>query len=216
MVEKERLAVSTSLTAVALFAPGFLLHAAPRFPGSLAGSLLGIAAALLFVMLLAYSLVKRIPWLRQRIAPGAILSFHAYAGAAGAVLGILHTGHTYRSPLGILLVVAMLAAVLSGFAGRYYVARIGKDIRSQHQELGVLRARYDAIAASRAAAPPGVPIPALVAGIADLEDSVGRREALKRVLLRWVVLHVVAALVLYPLLALHIWSSVYYGLRWLP
>ncbi|MDN3563876.1 hypothetical protein ACFQY5_38325 [Paeniroseomonas aquatica] len=228
MGEKERLSVSTLLIGVALFAPGFLLHVAPRFPGSLAGGLLGIAGALLFVLLLAYSLAKRIPWLKQRTSLRGVLSFHVYAGAVGAVLGILHTGHTYQSPLGIALVVAMLTVVLSGFVGRYYLAQIGTDIRDERQELGTLRTRYDAIASGIAAALqggtvpaakpalPGLPIPALVAGIADLEHAVGQREALKRALNRWVVLHIVAALVLYPLLALHIWSGIYYGLRWLP
>ena len=41
-------------------------------------------------------------------------------------------------------------------------------------------------------------------------------EALKRAFSRWIVLHVAAALVFYPLLALHVWSGIYYGLRWLP
>ncbi|MCB4824932.1 hypothetical protein [Roseicella aerolata] len=216
------------LMAVALFLPGFLLHTAPRFPGSLIGSLLGIIAALLFVLLLAFSLAKRIPWLKRRASLSAMLTFHVYAGAIGAVFGILHTGHTYQSPLGITLIVAMLVVVLSGFVGRHYLARIGNDIRAQRVELGTLRTRYDAIAGgiasmlkggsirTAAAGPLDVPVPTLVAGIADLEDSIGGREALKRTLSRWVVAHIVAALVLYPLLALHIWSGIYYGLRWLP
>ena len=228
MAGKERLAIGMTLTMVVLFVPGFLLHAAPRFPGSLIGGVLGIAGALLFVLLLAYSLIRRIPWLKRRASLRAMLSFHVYAGAVGAALGILHTGHQYQSPLGIVLVVSMLLVVLSGFAGRYYLAEIGTDIREQRQELGVLRTRYDLIAsgiatALQGGAPPaaataalGVPIPALVAGIADLEYAISRREALKRALARWVVLHVVAAIVLYPLLALHVWSGIYYGLRWLP
>lgn len=229
MAGKERLAIGMTLTMVVLFVPGFLLHAAPRFPGSLIGGVLGIAGALLFVLLLAYSLIRRIPWLKRRASLRAMLSFHVYAGAVGAALGILHTGHQYQSPLGIVLVTSMLLVVLSGFAGRYYLAEIGTDIREQRQELGVLRTHYDLIIASgiatvlpgdappAAATPaPGVPIPALVAGIADLEYAISRREALKRTLARWVVLHVVAAIVLYPLLALHVWSGIYYGLRWLP
>ena len=227
MGEKERLVVGTLLTMVALFVPGFLLHTAPRFPGSLAGGLLGIAGALLFVLLLVYTLAKRIPWLKRHASPRAMLSFHVYAGAVGATFGILHTGHKYQSPLGIALVVAMLIVVLSGFAGRYYLAQIGNDIRGQRQELGVLRTRYDAIASGIAAVPRGgavpapaaagaaVPIPALVAGIADLEHTIGEREALKQMLARWVVLHIAASLMLYPLLALHVWSGIYYGLRWL-
>ncbi len=223
----ERRTVGTLLILVALFAPGFVLHSAPRFPGSFAGGMLGIASTLLFVVLLAYSLARRLPLLKRRVALGATLSFHVYAGAAGAVFGILHTGHKYQSPLGIALVVAMLTIVLSGFIGRYYLAHIGTDIGDQRQELGALRTRYDTIASTIAVAqqggaisaamarPSSVPIPALVAAIADQEYAIGRREALKRSLARWVVVHIVAALVLYPLLALHVWNGIYYGLRWL-
>ncbi len=217
--------VGTVLTMVALFVPGFLLHSAPRFPGSLAGGLLGIAGALLFVLLLAYTLTKRIPWLRRHTSPRGTLSFHVYAGAAGAAFGILHTGHKYQSPLGIALVVAMLIVVLSGFVGRYYLVELGAGIRDQQRELGVLRTRYDTIASATAlqrggdavdAAEQGtVPVSALVDGIAGLEHTIGEREMLKRVLTRWIILHIVAALVLYPMLALHVWSAIYYGLRWL-
>ena len=228
MGEKERLAVGLLLTMVALFVPGFLLHTTPRFPGSLAGGLLGIVGVLLFVLLAVYTMVKRIPWLKRHVSLPAMLAFHVYAGAAGAAFGILHTGHKYQSPLGIALVISMLTVVFSGFVGRYYLAQIGADIRDQRQELGVLRTRYDAIAAGIAAdlrgaavpaagvaAQPAVPIPALASGIADLEYAIGEREALKQVLARWVALHIVAALLLYPLLALHVWSGIYYGLRWL-
>ncbi len=54
-----------------------------------------------------------------------------------------------------------------------------------------------------------------MAGIADLEHAIEARETLKRAFSRWIVLHVASAIVLYPLLALHIWSGIYYGLRWL-
>lgn len=227
MGERERRAVGTLLTMVALFVPGFLLHTAPRFPGSLAGGLLGIAGALAFLLLLAYSLAKHMTLLSRHTSLRAMLSFHVYAGAIGAVFGILHSGHKYESPLGITLVVAMLTVVLSGFIGRYYLTQIGTDIRDQRRELELFRASYDKIASSIGADPQvgaipshetrlyGVSIPVLVAGIADLEYAIGRRETLKRSLARWVVLHVVAALVLYPVLVLHVWSGIYYGLRWL-
>ena len=73
MAGKERLAIGMTLTMVVLFVPGFLLHAAPRFPGSLIGGVLGIAGALLFVLLLAYSLIRRIPWLKRRASLRAML-----------------------------------------------------------------------------------------------------------------------------------------------
>lgn len=217
MGEKERLTVGALLTGVAVFVPGFLLHTAPRFPGSLAGGLLGIGGAALFVALLAYTAVKRIPWLNQRLPIGAMLSFHVYAGAVGAAMGVLHTGHKYQSPLGIALVVVMLVVVLTGFVGRYYLVQIGTDIRIRQQALATLRARYDAVASGDAAAlPAAVPILPLIAGIADLEDTIAREAALKTALARWMILHIATSLVMYPLLALHIWSGVYYGLRWWP
>ena len=59
------------------------------------------------------------------------------------------------------------------------------------------------------------PLPSLLDAIADLEYAIGARKVLKRTLSRWTVLHVGAAIVMYTLLALHIWNGIYYGLRWL-
>lgn len=226
MGDKERLGVGALVTTLALLVPGFVLHTAPRFAGSVVGSLLGIAAAVGMLLLLSYSLAKHIPWLRRRIGLGPLLSFHVYTGAVGAILGVLHTGHKFDSPLGIALVSSMLVVVLSGFVGRYYLVHIGGDVRDQQRELATLRAQYDLVASRPGAAPQGgtaspsaalqdIPVQALVAAIADLEFAIGRRETLKRTFSRWVVLHIAAALVLYPLLALHVWSGIYYGLRWL-
>src|SRR5262249_22680189 len=199
MSETEKLTVGALLTLLLLFVPGFVLHEAPRFPGSLAGSLLGIAGATLMVLLLIYPLVKHVAWLRQHIPSlvplRAVLSFHVYAGIFGALLGILHTGHKFRSPLGIALVASMLVAVLSGFIGRYYIAHLRVDLRDQKAMLDTLRTEYDRVAAQLAGAPAGrslwgfirtsvepvlhpagagtlaepaaIPIPALVNAIAD-------------------------------------------------
>jgi len=241
--ETEKLIVGALVSLVVLVAPGFLLHEAPRFPGTLAGSLLGIAGAILFLLLLVYSLVKHSAWIRawatRYAALRTILSFHVYAGVVGALLGILHSGHAYRSPLGVALVVTMLTVVLSGFVGRYYLAHVGADLREQRAMLGVLRTRYDRLAAEAASAGSGaaiaqpapkvfalmapgidmqvsgIPLPRLVGAIADLEYAIGRQDALKRALSRWTVLHIAAALVLYSLVALHIWNGIYLGLRWL-
>lgn len=222
MSETEKLTVGALVSVLALVVPGFLLHAAPRFPGSLAGGLIGIAGAVLLVLLLAYSLVKRNAWVKERVirhaSLRAILSFHVYAGVVGALLGIVHTGHKFYSPLGIGLVVAMLVVVFSGFVGRYYLVHVGTELREQQAMLAVLRTRYDVIAAALPGPSPAskhVPIRRLLDGIAGLEYAIGAREALKRGLSRWTVLHVGAAIVMYALLALHIWNGIYYGLRWL-
>jgi hypothetical protein len=223
--ETEKLTVAALVSALALVVPGFLLHVAPRFPGSLAGSLVGIAGAVLLVLLLVYSVVRRSAWVKQRVTKHAslrvVLSFHVYAGVVGALLGIIHSGHKFNSPLGIALVSAMLVVVFSGFVGHYYLVQVGTDLREQQSMLAVLRTRYDAVAGALAGGPSpataalaDVPLPRLLGAIADLEHAITARETLKRALSRWTVLHVGAAIVMYPLLALHIWNGIYYGLRW--
>ena len=224
MNETEKLTVGVLVSGLALLVPGFLLHVSPRFPGSLSGSVIGIAGAVLLLFLLVYSMVKRGTWVKawvtKHVRMGAILSFHVYAGVIGALLGIIHSGHTFYSPLGIGLVSAMLVVVFSGFVGRYYLVHLGTDLREQQSMLAVLRTRYDAVAGALVGSPPrtllaDVPLSSLLGAIADLEYAIGARELLKRTLSRWTVLHVGAAIVMYSLLSLHIWNGIYYGLRWL-
>lgn len=226
MTESEKVTVGGMLSALVLIVPAFLVHVAPRFPGSLTGSLFGIAAAVLFLLLLSYSAVKRLPWVKERtkehVSIGAVLTFHVYAGAVGTLLGIIHSGHKFQSPLGIALTLSMLTVVASGFVGRYYLAHIGQDLRDQQKELGVLRTRYDSLALAAAGLkdqavvdPNGVPLGQLLGAMSDLEFAITARETLKRTLARWVVLHIAASIVMYALLVLHIWSGIYYGLRWL-
>ena len=230
MNDTEKLTMGGLVSVLALVVPGFLLHVAPRFPGSLIGGMFGIAAAALFVLLLAYSVVKRSAWMKAHVTRHAslraILAFHVYAGVVGALLGIVHSGHTFRSPVGIALVASMLAVVFSGFAGHYVVLQLGTDVRDQQARLAVLRPRYDAVAAALAGLPVAAPavaapafadiaLPRLIGAIAELEHSIADREALKRTLSRWVVVHVGAALIMYSLLALHVWNGIYNGLRWL-
>ena len=222
MSEFEKLAVGALVTVLLLFTPGFVLHTAPRFPGSLTGSMLGIAAAALMVLLLLYPLIKHWTWLRQRVGARTsmrtVLSIHVYAGALGAVLGILHTGHKFESPLGIILVTSMLVATLSGFVGRYYLIHLRVELQDQKAALDLLRAEYERIvsAGSTQLLVSSIgPLPKLIGAIADLEYGMRSRETIKRAFTGWMFIHITAALVMSPALALHIWNSLYFGLRWL-
>lgn len=67
----------------------------------------------------------------------------------------------------------------------------------------------------------GAPVAALrtvrlAQSMADLEYAVKTHELFKRVFHRWLKFHIVISVVLYALLALHVWSGIYFGLRWLP
>jgi hypothetical protein len=217
MSETERLTVGVVLTLLLFLVPAFVLHSAPRFAGSLAGFVLGVSAATLMLALLIYPLAKYSTRLRPRITSlasmRALLAFHVYAGVFGAFLAILHTGHKYQSPLGIALVITMLIVVATGFVGRYYLPETSLQLREEQSRLGTLRSAYDRT--TSAPALQGATVLQLVEGIADLEYAIGSREAIKKIFTRWIVAHVVAAILMYFLLALHIAGEIYYGLRWL-
>jgi len=225
--------VDIVLASLLLFAPAFLLHSDRRFAGSLAGFALGACAAVLMLLLLAYPAVKYSVNLKavvvRRISMRTLLAFHVYAGIAAAFLALLHTGHKFQSPLGIALVVSMLIVVVTGFVGRYYLPQTAAEIRAQQSQLAALRSLYESIAASlssREAAVSSVsavggsalqtvPLSQLVDGISDLEAAIGSSETIRKIFTPWIGAHVIAAMIMYALLALHVAAEVYYGLRWL-
>lgn len=129
---------------------GFLIHRSPRFAGSLTGAVLGITAALLMLVPLAYLLVKRVGVLRGRVTARVslrtLLAWHIYAGIVGAILALLHTGHRFASPIGIALISLVLVVALSGFVGRYLLRRIGEEERDRRAQRDALRAEYEKVA----------------------------------------------------------------------
>ena len=54
----------------------------------------------------------------------------------------------------------------------------------------------------------------LAESIADVESAISSHEHFKRAFGVWLKFHIVISLVLYALLGLHVWSAVYFGLRW--
>ncbi|ARS37988.1 MULTISPECIES: hypothetical protein [Pontibacter] len=54
----------------------------------------------------------------------------------------------------------------------------------------------------------------LAESIADLEYAIKTHEFLKRRTARWLYAHIATSCVFYLLLVFHIWSAIYFGLRW--
>jgi len=232
MSRAEQLTVDVVLSLLLFLVPAFVLHSSPRFAGSLAGFVLGVAAAALMVALLIYPLSKYSArfrtWITRVTSTRALLAFHVYAGVFGVFLAILHTGHKYQSPLGIALVITMLIVVSTGVVGRYYLPQTSTELREGQSRLATLRSAYDRTAlalaegqvlentaeAIRSPAPRDVPIRQLVESIADLEYAIEFREVIKKIFMRWMIAHVIAAIIMYLLLTLHIAGEIYYGLRW--
>lgn len=233
MGDRERLIVDIVLASLLLLVPAFLLHADRRFAGSLAGFALGASAAVLMLLLLIYPLAKYSRSFKALVthvvSMRALLGFHVYAGIAASFLALLHTGHKYQSPLGIALIASLLVVVVTGFVGRYYLPQTAAEIREQQSRLATLRSAYDrtalVLSEREAADPEGPPVNAsalqevpvlqLIDGISDLEAAIGSQEVVKKIFMQWIGLHVLAAIAMYTILALHIAGEIYYGLRWL-
>ena len=171
------------------------------------------------------------------------LSVHVYTGILGALLALIHTGHKYTSPLGIALTATMMLVVVSGFAVRYLLAYVSVDMKDKLALLQTARGDLDSAWGVLEMSPaetmkvfPKAPVLAaglaslglptvsdnpagrvmtLAEGVADLEYSVRTHELLKRWFSRALTVHIVVSVTLYALLAAHITSGIYFGLRWL-
>lgn len=245
MKERERIVVTGVLTVLLLVWLGFLVHRSPRFAGSGAGAVFGIAAAALMLVPLAYPIVKRIPFfhtrITKRVSMQTLLTLHVYTGILGPVLAVIHTGHKFDSLLGIALTAVMLLVVVSGFAVRYLLTYVNQEIKDKLILLQTARGDLDSawgVLENSPAEMRGVPKARLIAAglaslgldlpfggpageviriaesVADLEFAIRTHELFKRWFSRSLTLHIVLSVILYVLLALHIWAGIHFGLRW--
>jgi hypothetical protein len=234
MKDRERVVVTGVLGVLLLGWLGFLVHRSPRFPGSGVGAVFGIAGAVLMLVPLAYPIVKRVPFLHARltahVSMHSLLAAHVYAGIFGPLLAIIHTGHKFDSPLGVTLTAVMLLVVVSGFTVRYLLTYVGHEITDKlillqtargdlDHAWGVLeRSPADMRALPKAplfAGGPTAEVTRIAESVADLEYGVRTHELFKRWFGRSLKLHIVLSVILYLLLALHVGSGIYFGLRWL-
>jgi hypothetical protein len=169
-----------------------------------------------------------------------LLALHVYAGIFGPVLAIIHTGHKFDGLLGVLLTAVLLLVVVSGYAARYLGTYVTHEIKDKLLLLQTARGDLDSawgvVENSKAERKSFPKVPLLVAGlaslgldfssaspegevirlaesVADLEYAIRTHELFKRWFGRALNLHIVLSVILYVLLALHIWSGVYFGLR---
>lgn len=227
----DRLAFVAAVVFILVLWAGFLIHQSRDFAGSLAGTTFAIAGSLLMLLPLAYPIVKRFPSVRHRVqgrhSMAHLLQVHTCAGYGATILVLIHTGHKFQSTLGVLLTAMVLLVVLSGFVGRYLLRFVVEDIRDRRSRLETLRAEYQQRAAECSrievaglrnlgasdASTNG--LRALIESIADLEYAVIADERIRRMLSYWLGLHIFGSVLLYGLLALHVWAAFEFGFRWL-
>lgn len=152
-----------------------------------------------------------------------------------------HTGQS-DSTLGIMLTGVMLLVVVSGFTGRYLLTFAAHEITDKLLMLQTARGDLDHAWGVLKSAPrearamprmalltaglaslgfetqfggPAADVTRTAESVADLEFAVRTHELFKRWTSRWLKLHIVLSVMFYALLALHIASGIYFGLRWL-
>ena len=173
----------------------------------------------------------------------AMLNLHVVTGILGPLFAIIHTGHKYDSWLGIALTAVMLLVVVSGFVVRHLLTYVAHEIADKLALLQTARGDLDSAWGALARlpadmrAPPQAPVwsaslaslglavraggPAgevtrIAESVADLEYALRMHEFFKRWFSRALKLHIALSVLLYGLLALHVGSGIYFGLRWLP
>ena len=136
----------------------------------------------------------------------------------------------------------MLLVVVSGFALRYLLTFVGHDMTDKLLLLQTARGDLDNAWGALERAPaekkslpkapllaaglaslglglayggPAADVTRTAEAVADLEYAVRTDELFKRWFARSLKLHIVLSVILYALLALHIASGIYFGLRWL-
>lgn len=198
---------------------GFLFHRDERFAGSLWGGIFAVSGTILLLVPLIYSLIKRIPPLKRAmtkiISFSTLLSIHIYAGFAGAILALLHTGHKFHGLLASVLTGILLVLVFSGYIGRYLLGQIAKEISEKKQLLKALQFQYDSNSTDYKAGKVERKIMlSLTGAIADVEYAISTHELMKRLFSFWLKFHLVLSFVFYILLVFHIGGEYYFGLRW--
>ncbi len=235
MLGRERIVVGGLLLITLMAWLGFLLHDDPRFPGSLLGSFVGVIAAILMIIPLAYGVIKRVPplrrWAGRVLGMRRLIVWHIYAGLVGAGLALVHSAHRFESIVGIALIALILLSLLSGYVGRHLIGQVARDLREKQVDLAALRIEYTNLArqACQCAAPTGAVaafltltgqgevgrIASVAGAIADVERSIESHDRVRTWLGFWLWVHIATSYAAFALIAAHLAIEIYLGFRWL-
>ena len=226
----------------AVLVMGFLVHQDPEFAGSAPGHFLGIIGTVLILMTLIYPFRKRVLKKKGKQNP---LNSHITYGLIGPSLVVIHSGHKLESLIGILIFLSLVLVVLSGIVGRFLFKKVNRSLKEQKQDHKLLkdrieRRKQELFAAcsvdysngnavgesvgreSSAFSPP----PDLMdecshwldelRAFAEKEYNMRFFDRLKTLFTQWIKIHYVISGFLFALLIVHVITTLYYGLRWLP
>ena len=111
-------------------------------PSGPAGHLFGIGGFVMMLVPIAYSLRKKVSWLRGAGTMKTWLEVHIFSGIVGPVLVTFHTSFKFNGLVSVAYW-SMVAVVLSGFVGRYLFVRIPRSLRGVELTRAELDARAE-------------------------------------------------------------------------
>jgi hypothetical protein len=115
-------------------------------PGGSAGQLLGVVGSGMMIVMLVYSLRKRVRALRRLGPLSHWLDVHIYLGTVGPLLVVLHSSFKVHG-LVALSFWSMIAVALSGVLGRYLYLQIPRTRAGEELTLGELTKQDRALSA---------------------------------------------------------------------
>lgn len=139
--------VAALLVLVALIADGWSYYTTPYTgrphheayrilrPAGSRGLIYGIAGASMMILMLVYSLQKRLRLFGRRWPLRPFLDFHIFLGVMGPLLIVLHTSFKVQGLVAIAFW-SMVAVALSGYLGRYLYQQIPRNMDDQELTLG--------------------------------------------------------------------------------
>lgn len=139
MVEDKRITALLASFFVALVV-GLLAIPLPFSAGGILRHFLGITGSVLMALALVYTYRKRVQGKKGNKNP---LRSHLYFGLVGPILVVLHSGASVGSLIGTILFLTMLLVVLTGIVGRYLFKKVNRSLKSQQQDLAMLKSALE-------------------------------------------------------------------------
>ena len=219
---------------------GFLFHQSQTFAGSLLGHGLGIVGSIMILMTLIYPFRKRI--LKKKGRQNSLNS-HVTYGLLGPSLVVIHSAHKFSSLIGILVFLSLVLLVFSGIVGRYLYKKVNRSLREQKRDQKLMKARIenrkqemvtacktdeaeDESDKDTAGDSEAYSYEEMmekcgdwldeVRTLAELEYATRFFDRLKTVFSRWIRIHYAISGLLFALMIVHVMTTIYYGLRWMP
>jgi len=239
MLNEKRITGLLAVLFVAL-SLGFVVHRSPTFAGGFLGHLTGIAGALIMCLTLIYPFRKRVQKKRGKRNP---LNSHIYYGLIGPSLLVIHSAHKFSNLIGVVVFLSMFTTVFSGIIGKFLFKRVNRTLKQQQTDLSLLTARFEelrrntgrvrACLTETKTTNSGVENAAedgqmesereieceelldVAHSIAEGEYIVKAFAGTKRLFSGWTRIHYVLTVLLFSVMAVHILTTFYYGLRWL-